>query len=130
MNDKAEYWLNLCDDNLLTAKWLLEGKRYLDMGFFCHQIVEKALKSIIVNKTEKAPPKIHDLKKLSKIGCINEDLSAEQHTLLERLEPLQIEARYPEYRVNVSEALNPAYCAEILMETEAFLCWIKKKSEK
>jgi hypothetical protein len=27
-----------CDDDLATAKWLLEGKRLLHCGYFCHRI--------------------------------------------------------------------------------------------
>ena len=29
MNAKIEYWLELCDDDLLTAKALFQSKRYL-----------------------------------------------------------------------------------------------------
>jgi len=51
LNNKVEYWLNLCDDNMISAKWLLKGDRYLDTAFFCHQITEKALKAVVANVT-------------------------------------------------------------------------------
>ena len=47
------YWLNLCDEDLLTAKWLLDGQRLLHMAFFCHQIAEKALKAVIASEYSK-----------------------------------------------------------------------------
>ncbi|MDR2045205.1 MAG: HEPN domain-containing protein, partial [Clostridium sp.] len=47
MQSKVEYWLELCDDDLATAKWLLEGGRLLHCGYFCHQIAEKALKAVV-----------------------------------------------------------------------------------
>jgi HEPN domain-containing protein len=44
LNAKAEYWLELCEDDLVTARTLFKARRYLHMGFFCNMIVEKALK--------------------------------------------------------------------------------------
>jgi len=104
--DKVDYWLNLCDDNMTTAKWLLEGKRYLDMGFFCHQIAEKALKAVVSSISDEMPPKIHDLKKLAAHGGIYDSLSEKQLVFMENLNPLQIEARYPEYKENIAKTLS------------------------
>ena len=73
-------------DNLITAKWLLQGKRYLDMSFFCNQITEKSLKAVVASVTEETPPKTHDLHKLAKLGNINEQLNDEQKLFLEETE--------------------------------------------
>ncbi|MCL2054456.1 MAG: nucleotidyltransferase domain-containing protein [Oscillospiraceae bacterium] len=34
MIDKVEYWLSLCDNNIISAKLLLKGKQNLDGGIF------------------------------------------------------------------------------------------------
>jgi HEPN domain-containing protein len=128
--DKVQYWLELCDDNLITAKWLLEGKRYLDMAFFCHQITEKALKAVVASISEEAPPKIHDLKKLAKLGKILDNFSEEQLAFLVELDPFNIEARYPDYKANIAKTLTLEKCERIIKETEGFLCWIKQQLEK
>jgi HEPN domain-containing protein len=130
MSNKTDYWLELCDDDLITAKALLEAERFLWMGFICHLIVEKAIKAVIVDKTNQIPPKIHDLTKLACIGDIFEDMSNEQQDLLEKLLPLQIEARYPEYKSKVGEMISVEYYEELLEETEELLCWIKQKLGK
>ena len=39
MLDKVEYWLDLADDDLSVAKILMDGKKPLQAGFFCHLIV-------------------------------------------------------------------------------------------
>jgi len=130
MTDKIEYWLGLCDDNLITAKWLLEGKRYLDAAYFCHQIAEKALKASVAFVTAEIPPKIHDLKKLAVKGGVFDDLSQRQQAYLINLEPFQIEARYPDYKEGVSKTLNDEKTKKILTETEEFLCWIKQRLGK
>ena len=130
MLDKVEYWLSLCDDDMTTAKWLLQGNRLLHMAFFCHQITEKALKAVIANIAGEVPPKIHDLIKLALKSEIYGSLSEKQLAFLEELDPFNIEARYPDYKVKIEETLNQEKCGRILKETEDFLCWIKKKLEK
>jgi HEPN domain-containing protein len=130
MGKQKEDWLDLCDDNLLTAKALFESKRYLHMGFFCHQIAEKALKAVVAQRTGELPPRIHDLDRLAVLGEIHDNFSEEQLVLLKRLEPLQIEARYPEYKKKIMLTLTPAICMQLLKETEEFLCWIKQQLEK
>jgi len=130
MNAKVEYWLELCDDDFETAKALFQSKRYLHMGFFCHMIVEKALKAVVAHKTGELPPRIHELKRLAFLGEIQQNLSEEQMMLLDKLEPLQIEARYPEYKAKLMHTLTPTVCKQLLKETEDFLCWIKQQLEK
>lgn len=130
MSSKTTYWLELCDDDLMTAKALLDAKRLLHMGFFCHMIAEKAIKAVIADVTNEVPPKIHNLIKLADFCGVINDLSDEQLRLLDDLKPLQIEARYPEYKTAIKETLTFERCKRLLIETEEFLCWIKKRLEK
>jgi HEPN domain-containing protein len=130
MFDKVEYWLELCDEDLRAAKTLFDAKNYLWMGFICHLIAEKALKAVIASITDEVPPKIHDLKSLAKRADIADALSEDQLALLEQLNPLQIEARYPEYKANIATTLSHEKCQKIYCETEGFLCWIKQWLDK
>lgn len=43
MIDKVKYWLELADYDYETALAMLESKRYLYVGFMCHQTIEKSL---------------------------------------------------------------------------------------
>jgi HEPN domain-containing protein len=128
--DKVQYWLDLADDDVITAKALLDSERFLPMGFFCHLIAEKALKAVVASVTEETPPKLHDLEKLAKRGNISEKLSEEQVLFLDELMPLHVDGRYPEYKANIAKTLNTEKCAEILKKTEEFLCWIKNELGK
>jgi len=56
-------------------------------------IAEKGLKSIIADKTNEMPPRIHDLERLATISGVYDHLTGEQLTLLKKLTPLQMEAR-------------------------------------
>ena len=130
MLDKVEYWLDLADDDVSVADLLLNGKKYFQAGFFCHLVTEKALKAIIANATTEAPPKTHDLTKLAERGGIFDDLTERQLNFLEELNPLNIEARYPDYKASITRILTPEKTAGIFKETEEFLCWIKQRLGK
>ena len=127
--EKCEYWLELADDDLETAKVLLQGKRLLFCGYVCNLIIEKAFKATIAKNTGSVPPKIHDLPKLGKIGGLWELLSDEQKSTVKNVIPLQIEARYPEYKESIYKKLSVPYCQKLVKETEDLLCWIKKQLE-
>ena len=47
---KAAYWLDGAEYDLQTAKAMLETRRFLYVGFMCHQAVEKALKAVFVTR--------------------------------------------------------------------------------
>ena len=130
MSGRVEYWLELCDSDLSTARVLFQAGHYLPMSFYCHMIVEKALKAVVARKTGEIPPRIHDLDKLAIRGGIYETLSEKQLVLLKDLGPLQIEARYPGEEEMPVHELTSTESEQILKETEEFLCWIKQKLEK
>ena len=130
MLEKVEYWLDLCDEDLITAKWLHKGERWLYMAYICNQIAEKALKAAVADVTEEVPPKIHDLFKLAKQSDIAGQLPDEHRTFLNNIARYQIEARYPEYKNQAASLLDAEICSKMLIETEEFLCWIKQKLEK
>lgn len=48
MNEKIQYWIDIAEYDLETAKVMLEGKRFLYVGFMCHQVIEKVLKGYYV----------------------------------------------------------------------------------
>jgi HEPN domain-containing protein len=125
--DKAEYWLGLCDDDMKAAKAMYKSKNFLWMGFICHLIAEKALKAVIASITNEIPPKTHDLLKLASKTDVCSELPDEYKRLLSKLTPLQIEARYPEYKEKIAAELTKSYCDILLKETEGFLCWTKSK---
>ena len=130
MPDKVDYWLDLCDDDLEAAKAMLLSKNFLWAGFICHLIAEKAIKAVISNITNDVPPKIHHLARLAERAEITEDLSIQQQSLLKELNPLNIEARNPQYKERIAKTLTAESTARLLTETEDFLCWIKKRLGK
>jgi HEPN domain-containing protein len=130
MLDKAQYWLELAEEDVSVAEVLLNGKKYLQAGFFCHLIAEKALKAMIVRVSDDIPPKIHDLAKLAERGGVLDDLSQKQLSLLKELNPLNIDARYPEYKERMKSIFTQEKTTMLFEGTEELLCWIKQKLKK
>jgi HEPN domain-containing protein len=124
--DKVIYWIEITDYDLETAKAMLATGRWLYVGFMCCQVIEKILKAVIA-KDDILPPKIHDLGRLAEMGTIYTAMSDEQKTFLEKLQPFQIEARYPESRNKLSKQLNEQVCRELITSTEDMVLWIKSK---
>ena len=129
MSENIRYWFDLADYDFETAKAMLNTGRYLYVGFMCHQTIEKALKAVISCDCEEGeiPPKIHDLGKLAVRSKLFDKMTDEQKIFIEFLNPLNIEARYPEYKKRLLEMLTHEKCEDIFAGTEALLCWIKEQ---
>ncbi|NQU80720.1 MAG: HEPN domain-containing protein [Bacteroidetes bacterium] len=127
MNDKVKYWIDLSDYDLDTALAMLQSKRYLYVGFMCHQTIEKILKAYFTNIKNETAPLSHSLSFLAKKGDFYNDFSDKQKDFIDQIEPLNIEARYPSYKERLLKSLNEQKCREILNETKKLQEWIKAK---
>ncbi|MDE7334102.1 MAG: HEPN domain-containing protein [Lachnospiraceae bacterium] len=126
MHEKVKYWIDLAEYDLETAKAMLDTKRYLYVGFMCHQTIEKGLKAVIA-KTGDFPPKIHNLIELSKKASLYYMFSDTQKDFIMDLNPLNIESRYPSYVEKINAILTETKCIEILSKTKELLQWIETK---
>jgi HEPN domain-containing protein len=129
MNESVKYWMDLAEYDFESAKVMLNGGRYLYVGFMCHQTIEKALKAVISNDCadDEIPPKIHNLQKLAENAELFTKMSENQKEILRKLNPLNIEARYPKYKSHLAGNLTGDICQEFIVETEGLLCWIKER---
>lgn len=105
---------------------MLDTKRYLYVGFMCHQTIEKGLKTVIANSRQ-FPPKIHNLIESSKKASLYSMFSDVQKDFIMDLNPLNIESRYPSYVEKINAVLTETKCIEILSKTKELLQWIETK---
>lgn len=68
MNDKVQYWVEISDYDLETAEAMLKSKRYLYVGFMCHQAIEKVFKAYFTGVKSETAPFSHSLSYLAKKG--------------------------------------------------------------
>ena len=127
MNDKVKYWIDLSDYDLDTALAMLESKRYLYVGFMCHQTIEKILKAYFTKIKNETAPLSHSLSFLAKKGDFYNNFSEQQKDFIDQIEPLNIEARYPSHKERLLKSLDELKCREILFETKQLQEWIKAK---
>lgn len=127
MNERANYWLELSDYDIITAQAMLETQRLIYVGFMCHQAIEKILKAYCSEKTNEQPPYTHNLTRLAEISGISQLLSPGQFELIDTLEPLNIEARYPSYKERLLKSLTKSRCDELITQTKQLQKWIKMK---
>ncbi|MBD5355831.1 MAG: HEPN domain-containing protein [Bacteroides sp.] len=127
MIDKTTYWIEMAEYDLETAVAMLNTKRYLYVGFMCHQVIEKMLKAYWSKIFEEPPLKIHSLSRLAEKTALELDMTEQQLELIDSLEPLNIEARYPSYKERLMKSLNAEKCNELLKQTKELQIWIKSK---
>lgn len=125
MNDKVLYWIELSDYDLETADAMLQTKRYLYVGFMCHQSIEKLIKAVLSQNSGEIPPKVHNLIRLAESAKLLEQMNAEQKKTIFLLNPLNIESRYPSYKDTLLKQLTAEKCSEIIKQTKELAQWIK-----
>jgi len=122
--EKVTYWINLSDNDLNVAHTLLKGKHYLYTGFMCHQVVEKIFKAYYTKLKAETLPFTHDLRYIAIAADFWKDLSEVQQSHVIELMPLQIEARYPEYKNRIAKSLSDSKCKQIIQQVTALKQWI------
>lgn len=127
MDNKIKYWIDLSDYDLETADAMLKSKRYLYVGFMCHQTIEKAFKAYYAKLKPDATPYSHSLSYIAKQGNFYELFSEEEREFIDQIEPLNIEVRYPSHKERLLKSLTETKCLEIIQKTKELQKWIKEK---
>jgi HEPN domain-containing protein len=127
MGDKIKYWRELSDYDFETAIAMLKSKRYLYVGFMCHQTIEKIFKAFYWKLRNENPPYSHSLSYIAKKGEYYFQFTEEQKDFIDEIEPLNIEARYPSYKDRLLKSLNHSKSEEIINNTKNLQQWIKEK---
>ena len=127
MKDTVKYWVDLSDYDLETAEAMLLSGRYLYVGFMCHQTVEKVFKAFFANKYELTPPFSHNLSYLAEKSGIIKFIPENLIDIINILDPLNIEARYPTCKELLMKDLTEAKCKSILLKTRELQLWVKEK---
>lgn len=125
MNDKVSYWVELSDYDLDTASAMLDTKRFLYVGFMCHQSIEKLIKAVLSTQADEIPPKVHNLIRLAEKASLLDKMTDTQKKTLFLLNPLNIESRYPSYKDNLLKQLTADKCSDIINQTKELAQWIK-----
>lgn len=125
--DKVAYWLDIAAEDLDTAEYLFQGGRWLYATFMCHQVLEKTLKAYWTATRDDDPPYTHSHAKLLD-GCgLMAELNPDELKFIAMMVPMNIEARYPQYKNRVAATLNKEACEYIVEQTKHLHQWILQK---
>ena len=112
MKEEIKRWFIQSREEFDTAKINFDAEKYFAVAFWCQQSAEKALKALLIKKTNSFP-KIHDLTNLAKLNKAPTRII----TLCAKLNPAYIASRYPDSpkRYTREECeLIIKYCQEVL----------------
>jgi len=125
--EKVIYWIDLSDEDFRVAEGLLKLKHFLYVGFMCHQCVEKIFKAAYEHLINDTPPFVHDLILIADRAGFIEMLDDEQIVFLEKLSPLNIRARYPDYRRDLAREITKTVAENLIIKTQKLQQWTKEK---
>ena len=125
--EKIKYWVDLSDEDFRVAQGLLKLKHFLYVGFMCHQCIEKIFKAAYEQQIDNTPPFVHDLMLIANKAGIFEILDNEQINFIEQLSPLNIRARYPDYKRELAKEMTETICENFIIKTKELQQWTKEK---
>ena len=125
--EKVKYWIDLSDEDFRVAEGLLKLGHFLYVGFMCHQCIEKIFKGAYEHQINNTPPFVHDLMLIADRAGFFDKLNNEQIGIIEQLSPLNIKARYPDYKKNLAKELTKAVCEDLITNTQKLQLWTKEK---
>jgi len=119
---QINYWKEGATDDLESAKILIERNRLLHGLFFCHLVIEKAIKAHVVKQTGEVAPRSHNLIYLSEKA--NLIFNEEEDDFLGTLMKYQLQGRYPDFNPEVpsKEIVNSYF-----EKTEKLMLWLNRK---
>lgn len=126
MKEITKSWLEFVEKDLNAAKDLLSKPGHAEIvAFHLQQATEKIIKAYIQESSDKEPPKIHNLIGLLSISSL--EFKKEERLLLDDLNFVYIESRYPQNINELKEFLHSVDLPELYNRTERLIQWIKAK---
>ncbi len=120
---KIEYWLDIAQYDMDTARTMHENGRYLYSVFMCQQATEKILKAIHIQKFNQEAPMTHNIIYLASL--LELELLPAQSETTSTLTTYYIEGRYPSYKKKLSALVDSEKSHALLKQTEDLFQWLK-----
>ena len=125
--DIVRRWLEIAAEDLEVAESNHSNGYWLYAAFLCHQSLEKVLKAYYQATHDDDPPYTHNHIRLLNVCELIDELSEEQLRFIAHIEPMYIEARYPEQKDAAARMLNKDACDYIIKTTKELTQWIEER---
>lgn len=122
-------WIDFAKADLDAAKRLFQSPKptswtYLLTLWHCHQVIEKALKIVIISKGKELL-KIHDLQRLGELSEVK--FSANDYRFIKRLNKYYLKPRYPDLLYPALPKPKREFTQDYLEKTEKLFLWLQKQ---
>ena len=115
-------WIAQAQYDLDTPLAMLESKRHLYVIFCCQQAIEKAIKAVILQKTQKFPPRLHNLLRLAEIAEI--EIEEDTRTFPGELSAYYIQTRYPDEYEQIGKEIRDESARKVFQKTKETVEWL------
>lgn len=127
MRKDAQNFLLSADYDLGTAEHMLKTGRYIYVVFMCHLALEKMLKAVATEVTNKTVSKTHNLLYLTKLAGLT--FSDKHLEFVSKINNASIITRYPEDFSQMVEVYPEKIAAEYLHQTKDVIAWLKQNEK-
>jgi HEPN domain-containing protein len=117
-------WLAQVDYDLATAEQMLHTGRYIYVIFMSHMALEKALKALVTEETQKLPPRTHNLIDLAQRARLV--LSQAQQDFLGKINNTSVVVRYPDDLSTMVSQYPEAIAQDYLERTKELIRWVRQ----
>jgi HEPN domain-containing protein len=115
-------WLAQVDYDIATAEQMLHAGRYIYVIFMGHMALEKTLKALVTEETQKLPPRTHNLIDLAQRAHVV--LSQEQQDFLGKINNTSVAMRYPDDLAALVSQYPEAIARDYLERTKELITWL------
>lgn len=122
LQKQIDYWIVGAEEDISIADLLIREKRIIHGLFFCHLVIEKAIKAYYVKTTKDNAPRSHNLIYLSENAGLTFD--DDTQIFLGILMKYQLQGRYPEYNPVLPDLHR---VQEYFTKTQKLFQWLKEK---
>jgi HEPN domain-containing protein len=125
MKKKTQTWVKLAENDLSLAKELLVNKsRAYYSAHFCHQAIEKILKAVISEKTDKIPLPTHNFQILLDQAGLK-DIPLKKKQFIFSMMPHYIGTKYPEDIAKLYKSYTKSFVTKLFNNTNEVFQWLK-----
>ena len=126
MNQRTKTWVALAENDLSLAGELLNKKgRAYYAAHFCHQAIEKMLKAVISEKTDKVPLPTHNFKLLLDQSALKE-IPVNTKEFIFSMTPHYIGTKYPEDIAKLYKSYTKPFVSKLYKNTQEAYQWLRK----
>jgi len=127
MRKDTENFIASAEYDLNTAEHMLKTGRYIYVIFMCHLSIEKMMKALSSEVTDKTPPKTHNLIYLTKLSGIH--FLEDHFEFVSKLNNASVVTRYPDDFKKLVEAYPEDIAKSYLSQTKEIIEWLKQNEK-